>query len=224
MLDAVENKNDEVFTAQVFRQVLLEILLRQKELNFIYQLPPRISLKNALTLCRNFLKEKSGGDRALTLAAALFTVIGKHFGLYDKVNRGMINAADEQTGVAGDLECVNRLNELVMMVEVKDRKLSLMEFEATLSKSRQRQINEIFILALSKDGMQETEITEKIDAAYSSGQSAYVIEFTRLAEVVLSLGGESMRKDFLTEVGKQLDAYSTQPNNRVAWKRLLEKL
>jgi len=52
---------------------------------------------------------------------------------------------------------------------------------------------------------EETEINNKVDTVYLGGQSAYVIELSRLAEGVLSLGGEPMRKDFCTEVGKQLD-------------------
>src|SRR5216684_6572110 len=94
-----------------------------------------------------FLAAKSGGDRALALASSLFTVIGSSFGLFETVRRGQINAADSQTGMAGDLECLTSDGTVALMVEVKDRKLTIQDVEGTLLKARSAQVKEIFILA-----------------------------------------------------------------------------
>src|SRR5207244_8952560 len=124
VLDAVEKRQDVRFTQSVFRQVLLEIYRRQQTLRFSYPVPPRISLEAALNCAQKFLSEKSGGDRALALAGALFDVIGSHFRLFAQVNRGKINVSDETDGRAADLECVDSGGNIVIAVEVKDRELS----------------------------------------------------------------------------------------------------
>ena len=68
VLEEVQQRNDPVFTARVFDQVLFEIHQRQRSLRFAYPVPPRISLAATLGLAEKFLAEKSGGDRALALA------------------------------------------------------------------------------------------------------------------------------------------------------------
>src|SRR5438105_10434701 len=98
-------------------------------------------------LAEEFLRERSGGDRALALSGALFDAIGIHFKLFATVNRARINASDEATGQAADLECVSEQNHVVLAVEVKDRTLTLTDVEGTLQKSRQRAIKDIFFTA-----------------------------------------------------------------------------
>src|SRR5207249_8090553 len=95
VLETVQQRNDPAFTEAVLKQVLLEIHSRQQGLRFTYSVPPRVSLATTLEVARQFLAEKSGGDRALALAGALFDVIGVHFHLFAQVNRARINASDE---------------------------------------------------------------------------------------------------------------------------------
>jgi hypothetical protein len=224
VLDEIEERNSEKLTTDIFLQVLVEIIIRQKELTFTYPVPPRVSVKTALALTNSFLLKKSGGDRALALSAALFSVFGKAFGLFTKTTRGAINAPDEQSGTAGDIECLDVSNKIIFIVEVKDRKLSLSDLEDTLRKSRERSIQEIFVIAHNKEESEREAIDAKIESAYSSGQSTYILSFEQLAETVLSMGGESIRRDFLSEVGHQLDEFNTQPEHRLAWRKLLEQI
>ena len=144
VLEAVESRDDPAFTEAVFREVLLEMFRRQKSLRFNYPLPPRISLENVLSVTRDFLGEKSGGDRGLAVCGALFDAIGIHYRLYAKVERARINASDEATGQAADLECVDNDGKVVLAVEVKERTLTLTDVEGTLRKGRQRKIKDIF--------------------------------------------------------------------------------
>ena len=53
------------------------------------------------------------------MAGALFDAIGEHFRLFARVNRARINASDEATGQAADLECVNSEGKTIVAVEVK---------------------------------------------------------------------------------------------------------
>jgi hypothetical protein len=203
---------------------LLEIFRRQKTLRFVYPLPPRISLENVLSLTHKFLVQKSGGDRGLALCGALFDAVGMHFGLYAKVDRARINASDEATGQAADLECVNVQGEVVLAIEVKERTLTLTDIEGTLRKCRKRKIKDIFFAAprIRKD--EQNAIDERIAGAFASGQNLYVFDFFDLARSVLALGGEDIRITFLQKVGEHLDVWNTQPSHRKAWKSLLESL
>jgi len=222
VLDRVEAQGDPAFTGAAFRQVLLEMFRRQKSLRFVYPLPPRISLEATLKLAERFLEEKSGGDRALALCGALFDAIGIHFALYSKVNRARINATDEASGQAADLECVNADGKVVLAVEVKDRTLTLADVEGTLRKSRQRQIKDIFFTTTAAEREGTPAVQDRITKAFAGGQNLYVFDFLDLARSVLALGGESIRITFLRCVGEHLDAWNTQPMHRQAWKGLLQ--
>jgi len=224
VLDAVEKRRDARFTQSVFRQVLLEIYRRQQTLRFSYPVPPRISLDDILGISERFISERSGGDRALALAGALFDVIGNHFGLFAEVNRARINASDEAIGQVADLECVDGTGKIVLAVEVKDRALTLADVEGTIMKTRNREIQEVFFTAPKVNSTDADKIKVRLNSAFAAGQSFYVFDFFSLARAVLALGGNAMRRLFLQKVGDHLDTWATQPSHRQAWKRLLESL
>jgi len=170
------------------------------------------------------MEEKSGGDRSLALCGALFDAIGIHFGLYAKVDRARINASDEATGQAADLECVNAEGKVVLAVEVKDRILTLSDVEGTLRKGRQRKIKDIFFATPGVKGDEKSTLDERILRAFASGQNLYIFDFFDFARSVLALGGESIRITFLQKVGEHLDLWNTQPSHRQAWKGFLESV
>ena len=223
-LAQVEQRGDPKFTTAVFRQVLLEMFRRQRSLKFSYPVPPRVSLELTISISAEFLEEKSGGDRAQALAGALFDAIGTHFGIYAQVNRARINASDEATGQAADLECLDTSGKLILAVEVKDRTVTLADVEGTLHKSRQRQITEILFTAKGTRADEKQAIDERISRAFTAGQNLYIFDFFELARSVLALGGESIRITFLKKVGEHLDTWNTQPRHRQAWQKLLQKL
>ncbi len=224
VLDAVEKRQNSRFTENVFRQVLLEIYRRQQTLRFSYPIPPRVSLDDALEISGRFLSERSGGDRALALAGALFDVIGNHFGLFAQVNRARINASDEAVGQVADLECIDGTGKIALAVEVKDRALTLADVEGTITKTRNREIQEVFFTAPKVKPADADKIKARLNTAFAAGQSFYVFDFFSLARAVLALGGNAMRRLFLQKVGDHLDTWTTQPSHRRAWKQLLESL
>ena len=168
ILEQVETQNKPSFTEKVFRQVLLEMYRRQRTLNFSYPIPPRISLESTLAVAEEFLRERSGGDRALALSGALFDAIGIHFKLFATVNRARINASDEATGQAADLECVNEQDHVVLVVEVKDRTLTLTDVEGTLQKSRQRAIKDILFTAPGVRAEDKGSVRERVSRAFTA--------------------------------------------------------
>lgn len=224
VLDTVEEQDRPAFTESIFRQVLLEVFKRQQTLRFTYPVPPRVSLPMTISIAEQFLVERSGGDRALAIAGALFDVIGSNFQLFAQVNRARINATDEATGQVADLECVNERGEVVLAVEVKDRALTLAAVEGTITKTRNRQIHEVFFTAPKLQSDDAAEITNRFASAFAAGQNFYVFDVFDLARAVLALGGEAIRPLFLKKVGHHLDTWNTQPSHRQSWKRLLESL
>ncbi|MGH2505668.1 MAG: restriction endonuclease, SacI family, partial [Ktedonobacterales bacterium] len=63
VLGAVEGRQDPVFTAEVFRQTLIEIHRRLADVAVLYPAPPRVSLERCIQVTRTFLDESSGGAR-----------------------------------------------------------------------------------------------------------------------------------------------------------------
>ncbi len=224
VLELVEQEGNQNFTEAVFRQVLLEILRRQQLLRFAYPVPPRVSLETAIALATAFLGEKSGGDRGQALCAALFDAIGTHFGLYAQVRRAAINASDKATGQAADLECIDTEGRVVLAVEVKERSLTLTDLEGTLHKCRQLDVKDIFFTAQSVRPSDQAAIDERISSAFASGQNVYVFQFLDFARSILAIGGEPIRRTFLSRIGENLDNWNIQPRHRQAWKALLESV
>lgn len=222
VLQEVERRNDSSFTEAVFKQVLLEMHRRQRNLRFSYPVPPRISINDAISLARRFIAQPSGGDRPLAVAGALFDVIGQRFGIYKRVERARINASDQASGQAADLECLNAEGCVVLAVEVKDRALMLADVDATIVKARHRSISEIIFTALLGSEADEQEVQQRFESAFASGQSLYRIDLLDLASAVLAVAGAEARVDFVRGIGNHLDRWTTQPSHRQAWKLLLE--
>jgi hypothetical protein len=82
ILGEVQATSDPERTKQIFMQTLAAIRDRMRELSFVYLLPDRVSLRQAEDLAKAFLAEKSGGDRGLAVAAALFETLRECLKVY----------------------------------------------------------------------------------------------------------------------------------------------
>jgi len=206
----------------VFKQVLTEIYRRLSEVRVTYPAPMRISLEDTSRLIEDFLRVRSGGDRLLALTSALFVVIGRCFHLYSEVRRASITAADASTGMLADLECVTDQHEIVLVVEVKDRVLTISQLRGKIADIREKQVSEIFFIAqqgLASDD--EKEVLTFISHEFRSGHNVYITNLGSLSKVALALVGEEGRRDFVKEVGRQLDKYRSEITHKRAWASLL---
>jgi len=224
VLKEVEDKGDPEFTKLRFIQTLRSIKSLYSELSFQYYNPERISLEQTQCLVKNFLSESSGGDRGLAVAAALFETFGKYFQLYSEIKRNVINASDQSTGLAGDIECVDENGNLRLAIEVKERNLTLTDVRTAITKARSVSIKEVLLNAPGIVGNENEQINDLIARTWASGTNIYHLTIDDLIIVGLFLTGEDGRIDFVKNVGKQLDKYNTQPVNRKRWKELLEGL
>jgi hypothetical protein len=220
----VQLSDDPKFTEDVFIQVLSAIRDRLRELTFVYVLPPRISFKQADDLVKAFLTERSGGDRGLAVAAALFTAIGRRLGIYQQVKRGVINAADAATNSAGDLECIGPNGDIVLVVEVKERRIGDADVQIAVSKARLFSIRELLLCTEGIQLSDQTAVEKSFANAWASGTNLYHATIGELMVGALPILGESGIHVFTAEIGSQLDHFSTQPRHRKAWKSLLDGL
>ena len=222
VLDEVERRGSQEYARLRMSQTLRSIHGKFAELVFEYIVPERVSIEQTEKLIGEFLSESSGGDRGLSVAAALFETFGRYFGIYREVKRYAINAADQATGMAGDIECIGGDGELRLAIEVKERNVTLADVRSAVFKARKASLRELLFNAPGANPPEKEEIADLFSKTWASGTNLYRLSIDELVRVGLSLTGESGRKDFLENVGKQLDEYGTQPSNRKRWKELLE--
>ncbi len=220
VLETVESAADEGFTRNVLKQVLIEIYRRLSEVRVSYPTPRRISLSRCINLIDEYLAELSGGDRLMALSSALFTVIGRRFHLYSRVERATITASDASTGMLADLECMTEDGTIALVVEVKDRILTVSQMMGKVADVREKQVSELFFVA--QQGVEDPEqVASLVEREFASGQNIYVMSLTKLAEVSLALIGEEGRREFLIEVGSHLDEHRSDITHRRVWSELL---
>lgn len=223
-LQKIELANDPSFTETIFQQVLRAIRDRLKELTFTYVVPRRVSLKQADDLVKRFLSEPSGGDRGLAVSAALFETLREKLGIYREVRRGVINATDTAMGAAGDIECVNAEGEIILAVEVKERRIGNDDVQIAVTKARSLDVHEL-LLCTEGITMADIPAVEATFAnAWASGTNIYQATISELMHGLLPVLGEAGTHSFVSQIGTQLDRFSTQPRHRKAWKDLLDGL
>lgn len=222
ILNAVQAKNSAEITLEAFKTTLRSIKRKLAENTFEFIIPERISLEQTRRTVAQFLAEGSGGDRGLAVAAALFETLGKVFGLYSAVKRHVINAADASTGATGDLECFDLEGNLKLVVEVKERNLTLTDVKAGLLKARKESLHELLFNSPPVKALDAKDIEEIFERTWASGTNLYQLSIDDLIKVGLTLTGELGRKNFLVNIGRQLNEFNTQPKNRLRWKELLE--
>lgn len=223
VLDAVQASTDPTFARTVFDQVLVEIHRLLDRVTVAYPTPSRISLERTNHLIDEYLAARSGGERMETVCAALFRVIGRRFALFDEVRRETVTASDIASGMSGDIECLSG-GRVILVVEVKDRELTLVQLDTTLDAVRARHITELLVVAeQGKESHNEDAIDSRIQSEFTSGQNVYVVRFAEFALGVLILFGENGRVELLNEVGNELERSNARIEHRRAWADLLRR-
>lgn len=224
ILDTVQKENNTEFTKSAFDQVLYEIYQQLAEVRVTYPTPNRISIENTLSLIRSYLAEKSGGERMEAISTALFEIIALKFGLFDEIKREKVNSADSSSGMVADIECRYK-GEIVLLVEVKDRSLTLTHLDSKLSKARSERISEILFLAeRGIESTDEDKVENKIRHEFTSGQNVYVSNLAEFCHGILILLGEKGRVEFLSKIGPELDRVNASIKHRKSWARLLKEI
>lgn len=221
VLGFVEDRNDETLTRDMLRQVLIEIFRLLGDRKVEYPVPARISLSRCVGLSREFLEARSGGLRYQALATALLRVVGETFGLWKTVTTGHVNAADAASGRAGDIECRDALENLIVVAEVKHRKLLLQDMSDKIGLLRQHQVREVFFLSHGIDEADAAEIGRFQEQQFPLGYNLYCFDLLDFARPVLAILREDGRVRFLAEIGRVLEEMGAGFAHRRAWAELL---
>lgn len=224
VLRDTEDAEDEDRINLVFTETLRAVRDRLRQFDFTYLVPARISLTQTITLTERFLSEPSGGDRGLAVAAAFFEMLGRRLNVYAEVRRGVVNAADAATGAAGDLECIGADGTIALAVEVKERNIADADVHDAVAKARKFAVRELIFCCPGIVVKDRAAIEQTFAAAWASGTNLYRVSLMELIGAVLPLLGEDAIRSFVFLIGRQLDAFSTQPLHRRAWKTLLDSL
>ncbi len=224
VLDAVEEAGAPQFTEKVLDQILAETYRLLAEARVVYPTPHRVSLPRTIEAIQRFTGVRSGGDRAEVVCTALFRTIACEFGVFDEIRRTKVNVADTASGMAADIEC-SLDGRVVLLVEVKDRSLTLTQLDSKLDVARAKRISEILFLA--EQGIADVDhpkVQERIQREFSSGQNIYVSNFVDFSAGILILLGEKGRVRFLSLVGEELDTTGSAIAHRRAWAEVLRSI
>jgi hypothetical protein len=135
-----------------------------------------------------------------------------------------VNAADAASGMGADIECWFK-GKLALLVEVKDRSLTLTQLDAKLDVARVKKISEILFLAERGVEFGEKEqADERVKSEFASGQNIYVCSFLDFSAGILILLGEKGRVTFLGFVGQELDKANSSIVHRRRWAELLKSI
>ncbi|MHB8156003.1 MAG: restriction endonuclease, SacI family [Desulfocucumaceae bacterium] len=224
VLDAVEESDSETFTKQVFDQILALIYRQLSEAQVVYPVPNRISLHQTLELISTYTADKSGGDRVEAVCTALFKTVAVAFGIFDEIRRQKVNASDVSSGMGADIECYYK-KKLALLVEVKDRSLTLTQLDTKLDGARVKKISEILFLAeKGVEPSDKEQVNGRIKNEFISGQNIYVSNFLEFSTGILALLGEKGRVLFLSHIGGELDNACSDIIHRKAWAQLLKTI
>ena len=219
VLSAVQGRDEPAYTKDVLLAVLQAVYNKLKRQQFEYPVLRRPSLEQVLYLVGGIVDASEAGEHAMSVVAALLTVVGHRFGLWDEVDREASTTTDQASGMVGDIEC-RRNGILVFAVEVKERQVTLADvrsFEAKLSRSA---LTEALISAPSPSPAEAEDIRKRQSLMWSQGTNLYQHAIDPLVGVLMSLAGESGRREFILEIGGQLDRHA-KPAGRLAWHGLL---
>lgn len=223
LLEEIQFSDDVKYCRSFLSQVLLEIYKLLSNVIVSYPTPNRISLDNTIDLITKYVGEKSGGDRLEATVTALLRTIGTRFNLFDKIERAKVNASDTSTGLASDIECWNADN-IILGVEVKDKELTITQFDSTVGNARANHISEIlFVVEKGINKQEKGEIEKKKQQEFISGQNVYVRDFILFATGILILLGEKGRVEFLQNVGPELERGGSSIIHRKRWAELLRQ-
>ncbi len=204
------------------REVLNAVKDRLAMVSITYPVPNRASLQQTRATVRDFLNDRTGGLRLQAVAVAIFRVIGIRFHLFNEVRAGNVNAADASTRSAADLECVDESGAIVMAVEVKDRQLELRHIQDKLPAAREKGIRELLFLVQGGAADDDAQrVTDAIGREFVTGQNLYVLEWEEFMGSCLVLFGEAGRREFLQQVGREMDVQKADIKHRRRWAALL---
>ncbi len=188
-------------------------------------LPPLVSPQIVINAVEQFLKTSSGGDRAMAVVTAIFSVLIAPFLAIHNVQRAAVNASDTSSGVAGDIICTDANGVSKIIVEVKERSLNFEDVRSSLGKTIDTQSQRYVFASPLLEPIDIERIKEISQAQFDSqGRACHFVSILDLLAASLLLNSNEAGSIYLKEVEKSLTQFNTQPANRTAWRDLIADL
>lgn len=209
----------------VFRHCLRSLARKLSEQKFEYPIPTRISMHNLIHVLESFLNEPSQGLRPLVVATALMRVLGKAFSLFSEVVSQGLNEADAARGMPGDVMCYGADDKILLVVEVKDRELTLADVRAAVGKVRtsEEELSNFLFAAPGVKKADQNSIESKTKDTWASGLNLHKVDIKMLVRASFVLLEEEWRAQLLKEIGSELNSRA-EHGHREAWRSLLSDL
>lgn len=220
-LKRIEESEEEGAVEVAVMDCLRSAAKRASKSRIAYPVPLRISLDDLCSLAATYLATPSGGLRAQALATALMQTLGEAFSLFDTVETTGVNEADSASGKPGDIICYDADGNVALAIEVKDRDLTLVEFDNTLTKAQSAGTPRVLFVVPRLDSGDQATVESKIKAEWTKGRDihhTWIVDLVRAAFMLLE---ERWRVNFIERVGAELDRRGAGLVHRQAWAELL---
>lgn len=193
-----------------------------------YPLPVRASHEQAITALSELIAASQGGEGLLIATTAIVKALGEEFGLYSDLRSQKITESDKASGVPGDILCyrlgAEGQNELCLVIETKDRDLTITELDATIHKAREERLTEMILVTPAVKQSDSEAIKKRITHEWAQGINVYQISFDDLSKPALMLLGEQGRSRVLEVVGEEIDTKSSNVALRQKWSNILQSI
>ncbi|MCF8258010.1 MAG: restriction endonuclease, SacI family [Flavobacteriales bacterium] len=210
-------------TLPALRQALMHVKAMQLEQRIDFPAPLRLSLLATLNAVREFLAQKSGGERLQLVCFALFSSMKERWGIFDEVHTAKINASDTAGRRPADVTCT-KSNRTVLAIEVKDRDLSMELLESSIRNARLDNVSELMAFVKWKNAPAIAPFDKRIQEEFGKGMNVYVVDSEEFLTLMLTMLGEDGRKVFVQEMCAGLEVMAVPFITKKEWARILSNI
>ncbi|GAB3024734.1 hypothetical protein GCM10027285_03150 [Oleiagrimonas citrea] len=213
--------NEALSAEDILRLVLIEARLILEANKQPYFGPKRSSATRILALFDEFLQARSNGVRLQVVCYALYQALAEACPTFGSVSSESTNTSDHSSRRTGDIECVVD-DDVVLAVEIKDRRIRLDDVEATILKARQNGVdNVLFVARVEPIFDDESAIRERARREFENGIDVNFVPFNQLANHILTQLSPNQRTDVLRKVHDALHELGASYVHTRAWTGLL---
>lgn len=220
-LRALEREDIPGAVEDAARRCLAGAARRLNRLSVEYPSPMRIGLEPMCDLLDAFLAVSSQGLRPLIVATALMRTLGEAFALFPRVESQGLNEPDAARGMPADIMCYGPDGQLRLAVEVKDRNLTLVDVEATLTKARNSGLANVVLAAPGIRQRDGDAVRSRLADEWARGTNVYRVSIPELVRGAFVLLEEGWRVRFVKAIGAELDERGAEYPHRRDWSDLL---
>lgn len=205
----------------VLKQALYEVSQVQPS-TVDYTNPPEVPYLELEAAVQEYLVKSNLGERLAAVAAG---VIDSQF-FFDgeeqvHIKADHVNVSDKKSNAAGDVEVFRSSDEdeLIMAVEVKDKKADKTDIQHSITAGRRHELNEYLFVA--GKGFKQGEEIRARNEIRNAPIEVLIITRKDLTNS-LKFQGRSGRRRFRDAVGEYLNEMRAQGDSKQDWKELVE--